>query len=54
MFTHFRYNVDCSPAPELSHLYSEEAAKNYPKMSSFDILMTELNATNMVSETSAN
>ena len=54
MFTHFRYNVDCSPAPELSHLYTAEDAKNYPKMSAFDILMTELNATNMVSSDSQN
>ena len=57
MFTHFRYNVDCSPMPELSHLYEEQKlrdekgfAERYPKMSSFDILMTELNATNMVEE----
>ena len=55
MFTHFRYNVDCSPMPELAHLYKtyqeedpSQFAKKYPKMSSFDILMTELNATNMV------
>jgi isopenicillin N synthase-like dioxygenase len=59
MFTHFRYNVDCSPMPELRDLYKESAdanpasfAKKYPKMSSFDILMTELNATNMVDEAS--
>ena len=23
MFTHFRYNVDCTPMPELKHLYEE-------------------------------
>jgi isopenicillin N synthase-like dioxygenase len=56
MFTHFRYNVDCSPMPELEHLYSDMSeskltfAQKYPKMTSFDILMTELNATNMVDE----
>lgn len=56
MFTHFRYNVDCSPMPELEHLYSDMKESNmtfaqkYPKMTSFDILMTELNATNMVDE----
>lgn len=51
MFTHFRYNVDCSPMEELKHLYdAEEAKRKYGKMSSFDILMTELNATNMVQE----
>jgi isopenicillin N synthase-like dioxygenase len=57
MFTHFRYNVDCSPMPELKNLYKsymeenvKEFSDKYPKMSSFDILMTELNATNMVEE----
>lgn len=56
MFTHFRYNVDCSPMPQLEHLYHENKINNanfdtkYPKMTSFDILMMELNATNMVDE----
>jgi len=48
MFTHFRYNVNCSPLPQLSHLYNQEEAKQYEGMTSFDILMTELDATNMV------
>ena len=52
MFTHFRYNVDCSPMPELKALHKYNAAQVYPKMSSFDILMTELSATNMVLESS--
>jgi len=49
MFTHFRYNVNCSPLPELCHLYNQEDAKQYAGMTAFDILMTELDATNMVS-----
>lgn len=48
MFTHFRYNVNCSPLAQLSHLYAAEDAKKYEGMTSFDILMTELDATNMV------
>ena len=48
LFSHFRYNVDCTPMPELKHLYSEEDAKAYGSMTAFDILMTELDATNMV------
>ena len=48
MFTHFRCDTDCSPMSELSHLYSHEDAAKYPKMTAFDILMTELDATNMV------
>jgi len=61
MFTHFRYDVDCSPMPQLEHLWKEEKEqdpslfnKNYPNVKSFDILMEELSATNMVSETSVN
>lgn len=52
MFTHFRYNVDCSPMPELKDKHREKADVKYPKMSAFDILMTELSATNMVLESS--
>ena len=52
MFTHMRYNVDCSPMPELKHLHREKADEKYPKMNAFDILMTELSATNMVLESS--
>lgn len=52
MFTHFRYNVDCSPLPALKAMHRENAALKYPKMSSFDLLMTELSATNMVLEAS--
>lgn len=48
MFTHFRFDTDCSPMPELSHLYRAEDASLYPSMTAFDILMTELDATNMV------
>jgi hypothetical protein len=59
MFTHFRYDVDCSPMPELEHLWKTEKETNpefskvYTKLKSFDILMEELSATNMVSENSA-
>jgi len=48
LFSHFRNNVNCSPLEELRHLYSPEDAKQYPVMTAFDILMTELEATNMV------
>jgi hypothetical protein len=34
--------------PELSHLYEAEALEKYGKATAFDILMEELNATNMV------
>lgn len=52
MFTHFRYNVDCTPMESLKHLHRANAAAKYEKMSSFDLLMTELSATNMVLESS--
>ena len=52
MFTHFRYNVDCSPMQAIKHLHKENAALKYEKMTSFDLLMTELSATNMVLESS--
>jgi len=48
MFSTLRYNVDCSPMPELAHLYSKEQAAHYGNLSTYDILMTELDATNMV------
>ena len=48
MFTTLRYNVDCSPLPSLSHLYTAEQASAYGNLSAYDILMTELDATNMV------
>ena len=54
MFTHFQYDVRVGPLPELAPMYKEahekdpEVAKKYPDVSSFDILMEELNATNMV------
>jgi hypothetical protein len=52
MFTTFRYDVDCSPLPELSHLYTAEEASEYANMTTYDILMTELDATNMVQQKS--
>ena len=48
MFTTFRYDVDCTPMPELAHLYTAEEASKYGNMTTYDILMTELDATNMV------
>lgn len=50
LFANFRYDVECKPIPEISHLYSEEAAANYPTRTAYDILMTELAATNMLPE----
>lgn len=47
MFTHFRNDVDIGPMPELSHLYTPEQAAQYPRMTAFEILMQELNATGM-------
>lgn len=52
LFSHFRNDVDCSPLPELVKLYKINAAEKFPKMTAFDILMTELSATNMVLESS--
>jgi hypothetical protein len=34
--------------PELAHLYNKEEAAQYGNLSTYDILMTELDATNMV------
>ena len=48
MFTHFRADTDCSPLPSLKHLYTQEDAHFYGGVTAFDILMTGLNATNMV------
>ena len=50
MFTQFRHNVCVGPLPELSHLYTQQDCARYPKMSAFEILMQELNATNMVGQ----
>lgn len=48
LFSNFRYDVECEPIPELSHLYAcEDAVQRYPKRTANDILMTELAATNM-------
>ena len=48
LFANFRYNVECYPLESLSHLYTEDAAKKYPKRTAFDILMTEMAATSMI------
>ena len=50
MFTHFRNDVDIGPMAELNHLYTEEEAARYPRMTAFEILMQELNATGMTVE----
>lgn len=47
MFTHFRYDTDVSPLPELASLADPEELKLYPKRTQFDVLMEELRATNM-------
>ena len=52
LFSHFRNDVDCSPLPQLVELYKVNAEQKFPKMTAFDILMTELSATNMVLESS--
>ena len=53
LFSHFKFDVDCSPMPELAHLYdAEKAVQKYGKATAFDILMEELNATNMVQDDS--
>ena len=44
--------MDCSPLPELLELHKTNASQAFPKMTAFDILMTELSATNMVLESS--
>ena len=50
MFAHFRNDVDVGPMAELNHLYTEEDAARYPRMTAFEILMQELNATGMTIE----
>lgn len=50
LFANFRGDVECKPIPEISQLYTKEAAANYPTRTAYDILMTELAATNMVAE----
>jgi hypothetical protein len=48
MFCHFGDKTSLEPLPELSHLYSAEEAKAYPKITAYDLLMQELAATGMV------
>lgn len=50
MFTHFKWNVDCSPMAELSSLAQKDSSQLYPKLTAYDILMEELRATNMTSD----
>jgi len=50
MFTTFRYDVDCTPMPELAHLYDKEHAESYGHMTACDILMTELSAINLAAD----
>lgn len=57
MFTHFENEVDCTPMKELEHLYKDSRDANpeqfdeqFPSRNAYDILMTELGATNMVDE----
>ena len=52
MFSTLRYNVDCTPMPELAHLYDQEHAKTYGHMTAFEILMQELNAINLAANSS--
>ena len=52
MFTTFCYNVDCTPLPELAHLYDQEQAKSYGSMTAYEILMTELSAINLAHNSS--
>jgi hypothetical protein len=48
MFCGFRYNIECEPFKELSHLYTQEDAIKYPKRTVLDLMKTELAATNML------
>jgi hypothetical protein len=47
-----RFDIDISPMTELSHLYSQEDASKYKKMTAFEKLMEELTATSMTSDVS--
>ena len=52
MFNHFRNDVDISPLPQLSQYYDEAASREkYPKITAFDLLMQELEATGMAVST---
>ena len=49
MFTHLRYDTDCTPLQEMSHLFDPEMSlEQYGKRTAYDILLEELKATNMV------
>ena len=48
MFGHIRFDVDISPLPQMECYYDkEEAAKKYPKMTSYEKLIEELKAINL-------
>lgn len=50
LFSHFRGEVDVSPLEELRHLYSADDAKKYERMTAYENLISELKATEMVSD----
>ena len=47
LFSHIRHDVDLSPLPELSHLYTEEAKEKYFPCTAFEKLVEELKAINL-------
>jgi isopenicillin N synthase-like dioxygenase len=50
LFSHMRYDTDISPLPELESLYGKEQGKKYKKMTAYEKLMEELQATSMTSD----
>ena len=50
LFANFRSDVICEPISELNHLFSADAISRYPRRTAEDILLTELQATSMMSE----
>jgi len=48
MFTHLKHDTDCTPLPEISHLFDPGMSlAQYGNKTANDILMEELKATNM-------
>jgi len=47
LFSHIRHDVDISPLPELSHLYSAEDKEKYFPCTAFEKLCEELKAINL-------
>lgn len=50
LFGMFRADVECEPVPQIAHLHVPDATTRYPKRTAHDILLTELQAINLMSD----